>query len=219
MGARLCRRVWATRHPGFGVAAVILALGVLLQGLLYNILAGGVLEGLAGRPSRSFWRDCWHWAGPMLLFAAAGALVMLLLGGLGLSLVAFLPAESLVSLLAKPLIAVLWLGCLNGLFEFARADMVLRGDRQPLAAIGRAFGLLGRPGLFLQALAIWLVLAVLGAVFWGATGAGVGAVPVDRPALGLIVGQVFALGGALLKVIRLGIALAMADSVRGTQVA
>ncbi|MHB1005904.1 MAG: hypothetical protein ACYC3S_09720 [Chloroflexota bacterium] len=199
----------------FGVAAWIVVLGVLLQGLVYNVLVGGVLEKLAGRTARPFWGACWRWTGPMLLFAAAGALIMLLLGGLGLALIIILPAGDLAGLLVKPLVAGLWLGCLNGLFELGRADMVVRDDRRALAALGRAFALLARPSLFLQALAIWIALVVLGAAYWVVVGVGIGAMPVNIPALGLFIGQVLALGGAMIKLVRLAVALTLAETARG----
>lgn len=196
------------------LAAVILGAGVLVQALAYNLLVGGVLERLAGRSLRSFWRACWHWAGPMLLYAFVGSLMLLLLGGVGLAVILFVPYGDLGGLLLKPLIAVLWLGSLNGLFEYGRADMVTRDDRRPLTALGRAFALLARPGLFLQALAIWVLLAVVGLAYWWLAGWGMGAMPVTMPTFGLVISQALALGGALIKLARLAVALAIAEVAR-----
>jgi len=197
-----------------GLAVLIAALGIPLQGLVYALLAGGVLERLVGREEGSFWGACRRWAGPMIWFGILALLAFLVLAGLGLIVLVVLPAGGFAGLLWKPAVFVAWLACVGGLFELARADMVVRRDPRALAVLGRAFALVARPGLFLRALALWLLLALLGAAYNLATGAAVLSLPSGLPALTVVVQQVVALGGGWLKLLRLAVALGLALVVK-----
>lgn len=191
----------------FVQAVLILPLAVVLQGVLYNVVAGGVLEGLAGERAGSFWRGLRRWVGPMLWFGLLALPFFVVLAGLGLLLVALLP---LGEALAWPrlTLALVWLACLNGLLEWARADMVARGDRRALRALGRALALPSHPGLFLWGVAVWLLLGLAGFAFALLNANAILTLPADWPTL-VLATQALALVGAWLKLLRLGAALGL----------
>src|SRR5204863_5110801 len=94
---------------------------------------------------------------------------------------ALVPGNSERGLLWKLIALALWLGLVDGWLEFARADLVMRGQRRAALGIGRAFALLGQPRLALAALAVWLLLSAVSLGFWAASALTVAALPI--PAL------------------------------------
>lgn len=197
-------------------AVLVLPLVILLHGLLYNLLAGGVLAGLSGQSADSFWRALRRWAWPMLWFGLLALPLFLALGGLGLTLVALLPLGEALTWL-QLVLALAWLACLDGLLELARADMVARGDRRALHALGRALALPARPGLFLRVLAVWLLLGLAGLVFALLNGNVTLGLPAVWPLLLLAATQALALAGAWLKLLRLAAALGLARAARPSE--
>lgn len=199
---------------GLGLGATLLALGVFVQGILYNVLAGGVLARLAARDGSSFWGACRRWAWPMIWFGVLALLVVALLGGAGLVIVALMPLGGSASWLARPALALAWLAILNGWLELSRADMVARGDRRALRSLGRTLVLAARPGLFLGLLGLWLLLGLIGVVYTLVGGDFVLSVPVGLPLLALAIQQLVAFGGGWLKLLHLAVALGIAQAVK-----
>jgi hypothetical protein len=192
------------------VAALGVLLGVFWHGLAYNVLAGGVLERLAGTPRFSFWNACQYWAWPMVRFGVLALLGLLTLGGAGVALIAMLPGGGLASLLAKAFGGVLWLALVNGLLEFGRASMVIRRDPSAARALARALALPARPVVFVQAAALWAMLATVAAAYWSLAGAVATAIPATSVAAAFSAQQVVAALGAWLKLIRLAVAVEVA---------
>jgi hypothetical protein len=201
---------------GVLVGALGALFGVFLQGLAYNVVAGGVLERLAKSPDGSFWNACRHWVWPMLRFGILALLGLLALGGAGMALIAVLPGSAPSSLLAKVGGAVLWLALVNGTLELGRADMVVRRDRRAARALVRAIALPARPALFLQAVTLWAALAAVGAAYWGFTGAALATIPTTAVFAAFAAHQVVAALGAWLKLARLALAIEVASVMAET---
>ena len=192
--------------------APLLALATVpLHGLAYTFLSGGLLEALLGR-GRPFWAACRHWFWPLLRLGLLGWLLSTGLLGLSLTLLPGLDPSRLdrpVLPLAGLLAALLYL---NGLLELARADLVARADRRAGRALARALALPGRPRLLLAALLLWLGLALLGAVFLALGGALLLAVPATALVAAFVIQQALALLGAWLKLLRLAVAVELAQA-------
>ena len=89
--------------------------------------------------------------------------------------------------------------------------MVARDDPRALRALGRALAApFRRPGLILGAVALWLALGLLGAIYSAAGATAVVSIPLALSLLALLLQQAIAFGGAWLKVLRLAVALAVA---------
>jgi hypothetical protein len=221
---------------GPAASALLLALlaaaaGVGAHSLAYAAIAGGVLARLGGDLGTPLPRLCAGWLWPMLrlqLLAGLIASTLGLLGAVGVGLVGLVALGRLSGVAldlpagsgAAPLLVtgggvaawLAWLAAINGLLEVARADMVLRGDRRAAAAVGRALALLGRRRLLASASLAWLALAVLGGLYWAVGVAAAGAVPPEALLAGLALQQVVALGGAWLKLLRLAVAVQIAQA-------
>jgi hypothetical protein len=189
-------------------ALLLLTLGLLVQGLAYNLLVGPVLGRLAGDDDVSFGGAFRRWAGPMVWFGLLALVVFLPVAGLGLVAVALLPVDGSASLLVKPLLGLGWLALLNGWLEVARAGMVTSGDARALRSLGRAVTMPGR--VWLLALALWLLLGLLGALYLGLGGSLAVAVPSTLALLAVAAQQLVAFVGSWLKLARLGMALGVA---------
>lgn len=189
-------------------AIVLLPLGILLQGLLYNLLSGAVLEGLAGQTPDSFGDALRRWAWPSLWFGLLALPLYLVLAAAGLWLVVWLPLGDVISW-PRLLPAVAWLAYLDGMLELARADMVARGDRRALRSLGRTLALASRPGLLLRCAGVWLLLGLASVAFSLLNGNVIPGLPPVWPLL-LLATQALALAGAWLKLLRLSVALPLA---------
>lgn len=197
------------------LAVLLLLAGLFLQGLAYNLLAGGVLEGLSGRGRYSFWRACRRWGWPMVWFGLLSLPVFVVLAGAGLLVLLALPGAGEGAALVKVALAVGWLSAVNGLVELGRADMVARDNPRALRALGRALAApFRRPGLIMAAAGVWLALGLLGAVYTAGGNAAVVAIPLALSAVALVAQQLVAFGGAWLKVLRLAVALGVAQAGR-----
>ncbi len=197
-------------------AALVVGLGglaLLLQGLAYNVLAGGILERLRDGPVAPLWPACRRWFWPFTRLGVLGIVVLGLLalgGGLVLDLIGAVlgPSLGFVAGLA-------WLAVVNGWLELARAGMVSRGDPSASRALRRATRLaLDRRGLPV-ALVTWLSLALAGLGVAALQSLAVMAFELRErmPWLALLtaltVAQFFLFVGAWLKVARLAVALAL----------
>lgn len=180
---------------------------VLLQGLAYTFVSGGVLARLVGGREAPFLPVCRRWFWPMLRFGALALLVLVVLAGLGLAAIAVSPGGGASVVALKALAAVAWVGCVDGLLETARADMVARDDPSALGALGRAFGLVVRTPLLAQAVLLWLALAALGGVLSSVAVVALAGVPALALLAAALVQQGLALLGAWLKLIRLAVAV------------
>lgn len=201
--------------PEVGLAAagaglgVLLALGgVLLQGLAYTFLAGGVLERLGAQAAPPpFWRACRRWFWPMLRFGVLALAVFVLAAVLAGGAVALLPLGGVSGRLAGLLVAGVWLGLVNGTLETARAQMVVGGTPGARRALGRTLGRLGRPGFVGRALLVWLALAAGGGLLWSLAAPALVAVPATALVGAFFSQQVAALANAWLKLVRLSVAV------------
>jgi hypothetical protein len=196
---------------GVVVGALGVLPGVFLQGLAYNVVAGGVLERLAKSPDDSFWSACRHWVWPMLRFGILSLLGLLAFGGAGMALIAVIPGSGSTWLSAKVGGALLWFALVNSTLELGRADMVVRRDRRAARALLRTIALPSRPVLFLQAVTLWAALAAVGAAYWCLTGAAFATIPAAAVVAAFAVHQVIAALGAWLKLARLAVAMEVAS--------
>ena len=184
----------------FLLVALIGALALLAQALLYAVAAGGILERLrdSDGPPGSFWGDCRRWFWPSVRLGLLGMVPFagLALGGLAL-LVLLGPTLALPG-------GVACLAVLGGWLELARAGMVARGDPRAVAALRRSARLMLQPRWLVQVVPVWLILAALSwAVSVAQFSVGSASVP------GTAVAQAALLVGAWLKVARLATALAI----------
>ncbi len=164
---------------------------------------------------RPFWSACGRWFWPMLRCGILNTAIFALGAPAGLALVAFLPGDQecagpFCPLSYRLLVVILWLACLNGLLELARANLVARRDMRALRALGRALALLARPRSLLRALAAWLLLALVSAAFWGLVFGVLLLVPATALAAAFVAQQAVAFLGAWLKLLRLRAALWLA---------
>jgi hypothetical protein len=195
-----------------GLTAVLVVLiGLVLHGLCYSFLVGGVLARLAGGAHSPFWAACRRWFWPMLRFGLLAMLFGFLSSGLLLLALALLPGSDPAAWSFRLLALAGWLACLNGLFELARADLVLRGDPRASRALGRALALpFRRPRRFLLALLLWIALALLSALYAGLHGGTLLLVPATAVAASVLLQQLLALLAAWLKLLRLAVAVELA---------
>ena len=208
----------AYRRDASGLLPLILAflvvgpLALLGQTIAYSLLAGGILATLHANPARRppFWAACRHWFWPSFRLSLLGGILVIvasLLGGAIAGLTGSIPVPELPILVQFALQALVlgWLEC-------ARAWMVAYDRRSVGSALrwsGRAWG---RPLIVL----LWLLLALPSTAL-----SLVAIMPpgVDDPyALGglllaLAFGQLVAFLGAWTKVVRLAVALRVAQSV------
>ncbi len=91
--------------------------------------------------------------------------------------------------------------------------MVVGADPRVMGALSRAMALPSQPGLFLRAAAVWLSLAVLGAVYWGIVVVALTAVPAMAVGLAFVVQQALMLVGAWIKLLRLAMATELAGQL------
>ena len=196
-----------------GLAALTVPLGgiaLLLQGLAYNFLAGGILERLRDGAHACFWGGCRRWFWPflrlgMLGMALFGLLAMiggLALGPLGTDLAAILGAS--------------WLAVLAGWLELARAGMVARAERSAVRALGRATRAVFAPRFLPHLLANWFALGLVGLALLAAQAWALGAFGPSQEGdsalawvVAAVASQALYLAGAWLKVARLATALAL----------
>lgn len=223
-----------------GVAVMLLALALPIQGLLYTLLAGGVLAALASRPPEGqlhapalssaatsitgdsspelltetpptgFWQECQHWAWPMLRLSLLGFVAFVVLGAIGSGAIGL--ALQGVGIEATTLMALVWLGLLNGALELARADLVVGETRSVSRVLGRALAVLFTPRRLAAALPLWLGLTLAGSAQLGLAIAVLGALPLDWVLPSLVLQQLAFLLGAWLKLARLAGAVALAQS-------
>jgi hypothetical protein len=203
---------------GVLLGTAVLLLAVPLQGLMYNVLVGGVIDHLAGRSTGSFWSACRRWAGPMIRIGLAGFALFLLLAIAGLIVLAIVPLPGSISWWLEPLLAGLWLAVLNGLLETARAGMVAGEDPGAMRALGKAFSLLSRSGLVLPTLGLWLALGLASGAYAVVSAFGVSSVPANAPLAIFAVQQLFAFAGAIVKLVRLGAAVGVSRAAWPTAV-
>ena len=199
------------------MALMLSGLALLLQGVLYNLLAGGILERARGGRSVPFWPGCRRW---FLAFVRLGSVGMVLFGLLllgGLSLLASLELEIAPTLVLFG--GFVWISVLNGWLELARANMVASDDRRALHAVDRATRLVFQRGSWPRALGVWLILGLIGAsVLMFQLSALTLIDSGERPSLmallaTLVVGQGLVYLGAWFKVARLATALALDESL------
>ena len=174
----------------------------LLQALLYALVAGGILERLGDAGGARFWPGCRRWFWPFVRLGLLGTVLFVALAVAGT--LALDALDAALGAGAGWLGIAVWLAVLGGWLELARAGMVARGDPGAAAALGRAARLALRPRRLPHLLAVWLVLAAIGA---GVAAAQVAAT--DEPVAGPVLGQVALFAGAWLKVARLATALAL----------
>jgi hypothetical protein len=149
----------------------------------------------------------------MLRFGLLALLVGLLSSGLVLLALALLPGSDPTAWSFRLLALAGWLACLNGLFELARADLVLRGDPRASRALGRSLALpFRRPRHFLLALLFWIALALLSTLYAGLFGGLLLLVPATAVAASVLLQQLLALLAAWLKLLRLAVAVELARS-------
>lgn len=212
--------------------AIFLGLvGLALQGLAYNFMAGGILERLrtdmrsavevdrGAPPPLSFWAASRRWFWPFVRLGILGTTAFGLL-----VLVGVLVLSSLGSLFGPSVVLVtlgVWVACLNGWLELARAGMVARGDPGARRALGRAARLVLDPAHLPRVLAVWAILGLLGAAVL--LGQALGPTTFDPAGstvalvLAAVVGQLLQLIGAWLKVARLAAALALDQELAPTE--
>ena len=204
-----------------GLAAALSGLALVLQGLLYNALAGGILERLRDGPGTPFWAGCRRWFWPFTRLGILGIILLGLLalgGGLVLEIVGAVlgPSEVVV-------VGLAWLSVVNGWLELARAGMVRRGDPGAARALGRATRLTLHPRHLPAALATWLALGVVsfGVLALQSLSLAIFEPREQSPWLAVLTAAIVSQGllfiGAWLKVARLATALAL-DSTLGHSV-
>ncbi len=201
------------RTATLGVLAAVLPLpfALVLHGLAYTFVSGGVLSRIVDR-DLGFWRACRRWFWPMLRYGLLVCVAFLVLAALGLVAMVLLPERSVQQVPARSIAALAWLTLVNGVLEVGRADMVVRDDRRALRSLGRAFALPRHPRVFGWALAAWLGLGMLGALLWALQGVSFVVVPGLAVVPSLLVQQALALSGGWLKVVRLGVAASVAGA-------
>lgn len=188
-------------------------LGVLLNGLAYTVLSGGILECLAGRRDSGFRGACWRWTWPILRLSAAAVAIFLVVVVAGLELWGLVPGDGPHGTLAKAAVTVVGLSYVDGTIELARASMVVGADPRVMGALSRAVALPAQPALFLRAAAAWVFLAVLGTVYWGIVVAALTAVPAMAVGPAFVLQQVLMLAGAWTKLLRLAVAAGLAGQL------
>lgn len=203
----------------------ILLVGVLVNGLAYTLLAGGIVERLCDHAGGSFWTACRRWFWPMLRFGALAVVVVLVLGGVGGSLLVRVPQDRAVSVVALRLgLGACWISLVNGLLELGRAMLVVTSPspttlklaassgrrRGALAALARAARLVAHPPRLVVALGVWLGLAAAAAAYGAVASALLGAASALVPLATLVVQQLALLVGAWLKLLRLAVAVELA---------
>ena len=193
------------------LTAVLLAaiggLALCLHGLVYALLAGGILERLRDGARARFWLGCRRWFWP---FVRLGMLGVAAFAGLGLGgVLALARLDPVLGSSAVLLGAAAWVAVLNGWLELARASMVAGEDQSASGALRRASRLALRPDRLPHVLAAWLALAIVGLAL-----PALQAASTAEPVVGAVVGQAALLGGAWLKVARLATAVALDRRLR-----
>ena len=189
-------------------------LGLLVHGLLYSWLAGGLLAALRGDPG-GFWAHCRRWFWPMVRLGLLDLTVLTAVSVFGLVLLAALlgttPGTFPVAVAALAVLLLL----LNGILEVARAALVGRPDRRALGALRQALGLFISPDVLGAALLLWLFLALLGLVL---VMAAVMVQLVNSPTLlTIIVAQALAFLTAWLKITRLAVAVELHQAINASR--
>ena len=200
---------------GPALAILLAGLALVLQGLGYSFLAGGILERLRGGSRVSFWAGCRRWFCPFVRLGLLGGPLFALLA------LGWLLASSVFGADPAAILAGSGLLLLNGWLELARANMVARGERVAAGALGRASrGLLRRR--LPSCLAAWLVLGLAGLALLSVQAWALEALdpPPDQSPIGLIVPgvivQALLFAGGWLKVARLATALELDGSSHAT---
>lgn len=200
------------------VGGLLLApLAMLAQLVVYGFLAGGVLEQAPpNRPDRlGFWAGCRHWFWPFLRVSVLGGTV-LVLAMVAIGLLAVLSRGRLLlegSSILQVIVAVIGLGWM----ELARALMVRGDSRTAARALLRAGAMAMQP----LVLIVWLLGAVptvsllLAAISPPAVSDPYAAGSV---LVALAYGQGVAFVGAWTRVIRLIVAMRLAQSAAGTAI-
>jgi hypothetical protein len=187
-------------------------LGLLIHGLLYSYLAGGLLAALRGEPGH-FWTHCRRWFWPMARLGLLDLTILTAVTVVGLVLLAalnFTPPGTLP--IAAAALAVLLL-LLNGILEVARAALVGRPDRRAVGALRQTLGLFVSPRALGAALLLWLLLALLSSVLVAASIAlQLANLPIP---LTIIAAQGLAFANAWLKVSRLAVAVQLDQAISG----
>ena len=138
-------------------------LAVPVQGLVYALLVGGLLERYAGRAAKAraamrLWGwpfvRLWLLSLPILVLVALVPLIVLPLLGISFA-TALLVAVPVLVLVA------------NALFELARVYMVANGERGAARGLLRALALVLRQPL--RILGLWLLLSLVGVLVLGAS--------------------------------------------------
>lgn len=192
-------------------SAALAGAGLLLETLTYAFLAGGVLERLVGGTDRAFQAACRRWFWPMLRFSLLIAPLFWVAVGLGVGLLVSLARARLVNAALLLALVALWLSLVNGVFEVGRASLVVHGERRAGRGVAHALGLLRRPAALTSATLAWLVLAALGLAQLVGGAMLLAAVPPSAIGVALIAGQAVALLGAWLKLLRLAVAVELAQ--------
>jgi hypothetical protein len=216
----LMEAIYTRGAPGVSllvVAGVIgLPVAMLAQLVAYSYLTGGILESL--RPDAdgrlSFWRACRLWFWPSLRLSMLGGALFVLLSGTLSVLVGLLGrwVGSEIVLMLQLAAQALVLGWL----ELARALLVVRSTR----AVGRALAAAGGLALRPLPIMIWLLLALPSA---GVLVAAMLPPSVTDPyspldvIVALAFGQGVAFLGAWTRVIRLAVALWLAQAAPARQ--
>lgn len=202
-----------------GVSLMVLAgvllvpLALLLQMVVYSFFAGGILEQLAAAPGESppFWRSCRRWFWRSLRLSVLGSVIVVAVAGLvgviantGDGVIG--PDQSVVLQLVVQALVPGWL-------ELGRAVMVQQARRSAVRALAAAARAFGRPVV----LVTWLLLALPSAGLLVASG--LPPAISDPFALSsvfqaLAFGQILAFLSAWTKVVRLVVALYLAQGVR-----
>ena len=214
-----------TAGLGLGLAILLALSALIVQGLVYTFVAGGILDRLAGRRASlvspdeasnprdgSFWTACRRWFWPMIRFGLLAAVLWVALGALGVAAIGLIGAIVGTTLPLMALAALAWLGCVNGLLELGRAYLVLGPDRSAGRALGRALRTPARPRFFWGAVLLWLILAAAGLAFAGVAVGLVVAVPATSILVAFVAQQIAALVGAWLKLLRLALAVELASA-------
>ncbi|MBI2756410.1 MAG: hypothetical protein HYX52_06855 [Chloroflexi bacterium] len=194
---------------GSGVSVALLGAAVLVQGCLYNLVAGGVMHSLGvSSDARGFsWTVARGWFWPMLRLGFEGVLAL----GTGAAVVVAVVAVLPLGAWAAPVSAVALLGWLalgNGWLELARAELVHGGTRSAWRSIGRAGLRLVQSRAHMGSLvAAWLLLGLTAVLYWSLVGPLAAVVPASAVLGSALAQQAALIGSAWLKLLRLALAV------------
>lgn len=214
----LMEAVYGRGMPGLAqilVGVLLLApLAMLAQLVVYGFLAGGVLEQVQSEPvgRLGFWGGCRYWHWPFLRVSLLGGTVLIVVlavvGLLGILGRRVLPLEA--GSVAQMMVVAVGLGWM----ELGRALMVRGDSRSAARALLRA----GRMAIHPLVLIVWLLCAVpTGTLLLAAIAPPAVSDPyaADSLLVALAYGQGVAFVGAWTRVIRLVVAMRLAQSASG----